>query len=166
VGSISHIYLKIDFLTMFSSAVKVQNYRRLLQIHETTPSNIRNDAIGLNLRVQRKLFKTSPVQTLKKKRNFGETITTHRYEDVMEPNYTPRTTRSDKEMVYLPSREEICAAKRIGTDLCSSNLVIGAPEEGDEEALKELGDVMQGEIQAGQLAEISTSEVLSAFAII
>ena len=106
---------------MFSSAVKVQNYQRLLQMHETTPSNFRNDAIGLDLRVQRKLFEKSPVQTLKKKRNFGEMMTTHRYEEVLEPNYTPRTTRSEREMVYLASREEICAAKRIDTDLCSSN---------------------------------------------
>ena len=92
---------------MFSSAVKVQNYRKLLQMHETTPSNSRNDALGLDLRVQRKLFETSPVQTLKKKRKFGEMMTTHRYEDVVEPSYTPRTTRSDREVKYLPSREEI-----------------------------------------------------------
>ena len=51
-------------------------------------------------------------------------MTTHRYEDVMEPSYTPRTTRSDREVKYLPSREEICAAKRIDTELCSSNLVL------------------------------------------
>ena len=89
-------------------------------------------------------------------------MTTHRYEDVLEPNYTPRITRSEREMVYLPSGEEICAAKRIDTELCSSNLVFGAPEEGDEEALKEFREVMQGEVQAGQLIEISTSEVLSA----
>ena len=87
-------------------------------------------------------------------------MTTHRYEDFMEPSYTPRTTRSDREVKYLPSREEICAAKRIDTELCSSNLVFGAPEEGDEEALKEFREVMQGEIQAGQLIEISTTEVL------
>ena len=89
-------------------------------------------------------------------------MTTHRYEDLMEPSYTPRTTRSDREVKYLPSREEICAAKRIDTELCSSNLVFGAPEEGEEEALQEFREVMQGEIQAGQLVEISTSEVLSA----
>ena len=89
-------------------------------------------------------------------------MTTHRYEDVLEPNYTPRITRSEREMVYLPSGEEICAAKRIDTELCSSNLVFGAPEEGDEEALKEFREVMQGEVQAGQLIEISTTEVLSA----
>ena len=123
---------------MFSSAVKVQNYRRLLQMHETIPSSLRNDALGLDLRVQRKLFERAPIQTLKKKRNFGEMMTTHRYEDVIKPSYTPRTTRSDRENVYLPSREEICAAKWIDTELCSSNLVFGAPEEGDEEALKNL----------------------------
>ena len=38
---------------MFSSAVKVQNYRRLLQMHDTTPINLRNDALGLDLRAQR-----------------------------------------------------------------------------------------------------------------
>ena len=98
---------------MFSSAVKVQNYWKLLQMHETTPGSLRNDALGLDLRVPRKLFETSPIQTLKKKRNFGEMMMTHRYEDVMEPSYTPRTTRSDREVKYLPSHEEICAAKRI-----------------------------------------------------
>ena len=77
-------------------------------------------------------------------------MTTHRYEDVMETSYTPRTTRSDREVKYLPSREEICAAKRIDTELCSSNLVFGAPEEGDEEALQEFREVMQREIQAGK----------------
>ena len=57
---------------MFSSAVKVQNYRKLLQMTETSPSGLRNDALGLDLRVQKKLFESSPAQTLKKKRNFGE----------------------------------------------------------------------------------------------
>ena len=70
---------------MFSSAVKVQNYRKLLQMHETTQSSFRNDAIGLDQRVQRKVFETSPVQALKKKRNLGEMMTTHRYEDILEP---------------------------------------------------------------------------------
>ena len=115
-------------------------------MNETTPSSFRNNAIELDLRVQRKSFETSPVQTLKKKRYFGEMMTTHRYEDVLEPHYTPRKTRSERETVYLPSRDKICAAKRIDTELCSSNLVFGAPEEGDEEALKEFREVMQGEI--------------------
>ena len=115
-------------------------------MNETTPSSFRNDAIGLDQRVQRKLFETSPVQILKKKRNLGEMMTTHCYEDILEPNYTPRATRSDRELVYLPSREEICAVKRIDTNLCSSNLVFGAPEEGDKEALQEFRDVMQGEV--------------------
>ena len=63
-------------------------------------------------------------------------MTTHRY--------TPRTTRSEREPIYLPSRDEICSAKRIDMDLCSSNLVFGAPEENEEEALREFRDVMQG----------------------
>jgi hypothetical protein len=75
-------------------------------MHETTPSSFRNDPIGLDLRVQRKLLETSPVETLKKKRSFGEMMTTHRYEDVLEPNYTPKMTRSERETVYLPSREK------------------------------------------------------------
>ena len=95
---------------------------------ETSPNSLRNDALGLDLRAQRKLFETSPVQTLKKKRNFGEMMTTHRYEDILEPNYTPRTTRNERETVHLPSREKICAAERIDTELCSSNLVFGASE--------------------------------------
>ena len=69
---------------MFSSAVKVQNYRRLFQMHETTTSNFRNDAMGLDLRVQRKIFETSPVQTLKKKWNFEEMMTTHRHQERRE----------------------------------------------------------------------------------
>ena len=89
-------------------------------------------------------------------------MTTHRYEVILEPNYTPRTTRVEREPVYLPSRDEICAAKRIDIDLCSSNLVFGAPEENETEALQEFRDVMQGDIQDGQLVEISTTDVLSA----
>ena len=109
---------------MFSSAVKVQNYRKLLPMTETSPSGLGNDALGLDLRVQRKLFESSPAQTLKKKRNFSEMMTTHRYEDILEPSYTPKITRSEREPVYLPSRDEICAAKRIDMELCSSNLVL------------------------------------------
>ena len=52
--------------------------------------------------------------------------------------------------------------KRIDTELCFSNLVFVTPEEGDEDTLKEFREVMQGEVQAGQLVKISTSEVLSA----
>ena len=73
------IFQKRSKLIMFSSAVKVQNYRKLLQMTETSPNVLRNDAVGLDLRVQRKLFESSPAQTLKKKRNFGEMMTTHRY---------------------------------------------------------------------------------------
>jgi hypothetical protein len=51
---------------------------------------------------------------------------------------------------------------RIDIDFCSSNLVFDAPEENKAEALRKVRDVMQGEIQAGQLVEISTAEVLSA----
>ena len=147
---------------MFSSAIKVQNCRKLLQMTETSPSGLRTDALGLDLRVQRKLFESSAAQSLKKKRNFGEMMTTHRYKDILEPTYTRRTIRGKREPVYLPSRDEICAAKRIDMDLCYSNLVFGAPEENKKEALREFRDVMQGEIQAGQLVEISTTEVLSA----
>jgi hypothetical protein len=41
-------------------------------------------------------------------------------------------------------------------------LVFGAPEENEEDALKEFREVMKGKIQTGQLVDISTSEVLSA----
>ena len=89
-------------------------------------------------------------------------MTTHRCEVILEPTYTPRTTRSEREPVHLPSREEICAAKRFDMDLCSSNLVFGVPEENEEEVLKKFKKVMQGEIQARQLVEISTTEALAA----
>ena len=105
---------------------------------ETSPSGLRNDALGLDLRVQRKLFESSPAQTLKKKRKFSEMMTTHRYEDILEPTYTPRITRSEREPVYLSSQDEICAAKRIDMDLCSSNLVFGAPEETDGRSVKRI----------------------------
>ena len=87
---------------MFSSAIKVQSYKKLLQMTETSPSGLRNDALGLDLRIQRKIFESSPAQTLKKKRNLSEMMTTHRYEDILEPNYTPRTPRAERETVYLP----------------------------------------------------------------
>ena len=67
-----------------------------------------------------------------------------------------------REIVYLPSHEEICAAKRNDLELCSSNLVFSVPEEGNEEVINEFREVMQGEVQAGQLVEISMSEVFSA----
>ena len=73
---------------------------------ETSPNSLRNDALGLDLRVQRKLFETSPVQTLKKKRNFGEMMTTHRYEDILEPNYTPRTKKvKENQCIFLRETE-------------------------------------------------------------
>ena len=50
------IILTRSILTMFSSGIKVQNYRKLLQMTETSPSGLRNDALGLDLRVQRKLY--------------------------------------------------------------------------------------------------------------
>ena len=46
----------------------------------------------------------------------------------MVQKFPPRTTRSERETVYLPLRDEICASKRIDTEICSSNLVFGAPE--------------------------------------
>jgi hypothetical protein len=147
---------------MFSSAMKVQSYKKLLQMTETSPSGLRNDAVELNLRIQRRLFESSPAQTLKKKRNLSEMMKTHRYEDILEPNYTPRTTRVKREPVYLSSQDEICATKQIDIDLCSSNLVFGAPEENEAEALQEFRHIMQREIQARQLVEITTTDVLSA----
>ena len=69
-------------------------------------------------------------------------LTTHRYEEILEPNYTPKTTRSVREIVYLPSRDEICAAKRTDMEFCSSNLLFGAPEKNEEKALKEFSEVI------------------------
>ena len=66
-----------SILIMFSSAVKVQNYWKSLQMHETFPSNFRNDVIWLDLRAQRKLFKTLPAQSVKKIRNFNDMMRTH-----------------------------------------------------------------------------------------
>ena len=104
-----------------NSAVKVNNYRRLMQMHETTPEFARSNAVGLDLHVQRRLFETTPTASRRKKRVFDEMMTemmtSHRHEDMMDQHYTPKTTRADKEVIYLPSRDEICAAKRIDSDL-------------------------------------------------
>jgi hypothetical protein len=88
---------------MFSSAVKVNNYRRLMQIYETTPEFSRSNAVGLDIHVQRKLFETTPTASRRKKRIFDKMMTSHPYEDILDQHYTPKTARADKEVVYLPS---------------------------------------------------------------
>ena len=103
-----------------NSAVKVNNYKRLMQMHETTPEFTRSNAVGLDLHVQRRLFETTSTASRRKKRVFDEMMTSHRHEDMMDQHYTPKTTRADKEVIYLPSRDEICAAKRINSEFCSS----------------------------------------------
>ena len=144
-----------------NSAVKVNNYRRLMQMHETTPEFARSNAVGLDLHVQRRLFETTPTASRRKKRVFDEMMTSHRHEDMMDQHYTPKTTRADKEVIYLPSRDEICAAKRIDSALCSSKLVFGVPDENDEEDLQNFCELFEGEITAGSVIEVETSEVLS-----
>ena len=121
-----------------NSAVKVNNHRRLMQMHETTPEFARSNAVGLDLHVQRRLFETTPTASRRKKRVFDEMMTSHRHEDMMDQHYTPKTTRADKEVIYLPSRDEICAAKRIDSELCSSKSVFGVPEENDMEKISRI----------------------------
>ena len=85
---------------MFSSAVKVNNYRRLMQMHETTPEFSRSNAVGLDLHGQRKLFETTPTASRRKKRIFDEMMTSHRYEDILDQHYTPKMARADKKIIY------------------------------------------------------------------
>jgi hypothetical protein len=88
---------------MSSSAVKVNNYWRLMQMHETTPEFLQSNAVGLDLQVQKKLFETTPTASRRKKTMFDEMMTSHRHEDILEQHYTPKTASSDMEIVYLPS---------------------------------------------------------------
>jgi hypothetical protein len=69
---------------MFSRAVKVNIYRRLMQTHETTPEFSRSNAVGLDIHVQRKLFETTPTASRREKRIFDEMMTSHRYEDILD----------------------------------------------------------------------------------
>ena len=104
-------------------------------MHETTPEFSRSNAVALDMYVQRRLFETTPAASRRKKIVFDEMMTSHRHEDILDQHYAPKTTRSDREVVYFPSRDEICAAKRIDSELCSSNLVFGVPEEPETEDL-------------------------------
>ena len=88
-------------------------------------------------------------------------MTSHRYEDILDQHYTLKTARADKEVVYLPSRDEICAAKRIDSELCSSNLVFGVPEKSEEEELQNFCEIVEGEVAAGSVIEVETAAVLS-----
>ena len=72
-------------------------------MHETTPEFNRSNAVGLDLHVQRRLFETTTIASRRKMRVFDEMMTSHRHEDILDQHYTPRTTRADKEVIYLPS---------------------------------------------------------------
>jgi hypothetical protein len=74
----------------------------------------------------------------------------------LKPRYAPKTARTDKEIVYLPSRDEICAAKRIDSELCSTSFVYGVPEKSEEEELQNFR-----EVTAGSVIEVETAAVLS-----
>jgi hypothetical protein len=88
-------------------------------------------------------------------------MTSHRHEDILEQHYTPKSARADKKIVYLPSRDKICAAKRIDSELCSSNLVFGVPEESEEEELQNFREIVEGEVTAGSVIEVDTATALS-----
>ena len=64
----------------------------------------------------------------------------------MSSKYTPLATRTYKEVVYLPTKDEICPAKKIDSELRSSNSVWGVPDEQDEDGLGEFRELVQGEI--------------------
>ena len=112
-------------------------------MHEMTPEFTRSNAVGLDIYIQRRLFETTPTTSRRKKRVFDEMMASHRHEDILDQHYTPKTTRADKEVIYLPSRDEICAAKRIDSELCSSKLVFEVPEETDAEDLQNLKEKLQ-----------------------
>ena len=71
----------------------------------------------------------------------------------MSSKYTPLATRTYKEVVYLPTKDEICPAKKIDSELRSSNSVWGVPDEQDEDGL--------GEITPGSVFEFPTSHFLT-----
>jgi hypothetical protein len=146
---------------MFSSAVKVNNYWRLMQMHETTPDFSRSNAVGLDIHVQRRLFETTPTASRRKKRVFDEMMTSHRYEDILDQHYTPKTTRADKEVIYLPSRDKICASKRNDSELCSLNLGFRVPEESETEELQNFCEIVEGKFTADSVIEVETAAVLS-----
>ena len=60
----------------------------------------------------------------------------------MSSKYTPQATRTYKEVVYLPAKDETCAAKRIDSELRFSNLVWGVPDEQDEDGLGEFRELV------------------------
>ena len=128
-------------------------------MHDTTPEFTRSNAVGLDLHVQRRLFETTPSASRRMKRVFDEMMTSHRHEDILDQHYTPKTTRADKEVIYLPSRDEICAAKRIDSELCLSNLVFGMPEESDAADLQNFRELIEGEVTAGSIIEVETAAV-------
>ena len=69
-------------------------------------------------------------------------MTSHRHEDMMDQHYTPKTTGADKEVIYLPSRDEIFTSKRIDSELRSSKLVFGVPEENGVEDLQNFSRII------------------------
>ena len=79
----------------------------------------------------------------------------------MSSKYTPLATRTYKKVVYLPTKDEICAAKRIDSELRSSILVWGVPDEQDEDRLGEFRELVQGEITPGSVFEFPTSHFLT-----
>jgi len=94
-------------------------------------------AEAMDVRIQRRLFDSPSSSSRKRKRSLEEIKTSNNYEDFMSSKYTPQATRTYREIIYLPTKDEICAAKRIDADLRSSNLVWGVPDEQDEDGLGE-----------------------------
>jgi hypothetical protein len=118
-------------------------------------------AVELDLHVQRRLFEATSTASRRKKRVFGKTMTLHRHENILDQHYTPKTTGADKEVIYLPSRDEICAVKKIYLELCSSNSVFGVTEKSETEDLQNIRELIEGEVTAGSVIEVETAAVLT-----
>ena len=146
---------------MTTSKYQVTNVRKFMEIHESGPVLRSSNAEALDVRIQRRLFDSPSSSSRKKKRNFEELETSNNYEDFMSSKYTPQATRTFREKIYLPTKDEICAAKRIDADLRSSNLVWGVPDEQDEDGLGEFKELVQGEITPGSVVEFPTSHFLT-----
>ena len=132
-----------------------------MEIHESGPALRLGNAEALDVRIQRQLFESPSSSSRKKKRNFEEFETSISHEEFMSSRYTPQATRTFKEVVFLPTKDEICAAKRIDAELRSSNLVWGVPDEQDEDGLGEFRELVQGEITPGSVVEFPRSHFLT-----
>ena len=146
---------------MTTSKYQVTNVRKFIEIHKSGAALRSSNAEALDVRIQRGLFESPSSASRKKKRNLEEFETSNNHKEFMSSKYTPQATRTYKEVTYLPTKDEICAAKRIDAELRSSNSVWGVPDEQDEDGLGEFRELVQGETTPGSVLEFFTSHFLT-----